>query len=85
MKILPEMLFLGFRLSCLASRWFPKIRKKSPKFKFLKIVFREEFSFQIHNSFSTNSKQNELLLISSINTKIGGIFGGLEDQFWELK
>jgi len=50
-----------------------------------KIAFREEFSFQIYNSFSTNSKQNGLLLISSINTKIGGIFGGLEDQFWELK
>jgi len=43
------------------------------------IAFREEFSFQIYNRFSTNSKQKGFLWISSINTKIGGIFGGLED------
>jgi hypothetical protein len=50
-----------------------------------KIAFREEFSFQMHNRFSTNSKQNGLLLISSINTKIGGTFRGLEDQFLRLE
>jgi len=49
------------------------------------IAFREEFSFETYNTFSTNSKQNRLLLIFSINTKIGGIFGGLEDQFWSLE
>ena len=46
-----------------------------------KIAFWEEFSFQTYKSFSTNSKQNRLLLISSINIKIGVIFGGLEEQF----
>jgi len=46
-----------------------------------KIAFQEEFSFQIYNSFSTISKQNGMLLISSINKKIGMIFEGLEDQF----
>ena len=45
------------------------------------IAFREEFSFQIYNSFSTNSKQNGLLLISSINTKFGGIFGDWKINF----
>ena len=47
----------------------------------LEIAFREEFSFQIYNSFSTNSNQNGLLLISSINTKFGGIFGDWKINF----
>jgi len=50
-----------------------------------KIAFWEEFSFQTYNTFSTNSKQNGLLLIFSINTKIGGIFGGLEISFGDWR
>ena len=68
--------FLDFR----NSSWSQTAQPKNPK-----IAFREEFLFQIYNSFSTNSKQNGLLLISNINTKIGVIFGSLEDQFWRLE
>ena len=53
MKILPEMLFLGFRLSCSASRWFPKIREKSPKLKFFKVVFYQSNSQ--HKSYNENT------------------------------
>jgi hypothetical protein len=44
-----------------------------------KIAFREEFLFQIYNSFSRKSNQNGLVLISSINPKFDAIFGDLED------
>ena len=47
------MLFLGFRLNCLASRWFPKIREKSPKFKFFKVVFYQNNSQ--HKSYNKNA------------------------------
>ena len=47
------MLFLSFRLSCLASKWFPKIREKSPKFKFLKVVFYQNNSQ--HKSYNENA------------------------------
>ena len=53
MEILPGMSFLGFRLSCLASGWFPKIQEKSPKFKFFKIVFYKN-NFQ-HKSYNENT------------------------------
>ena len=86
------VIFINYYFQNLELRWFlPDFRNPSwswsqtAQSKNLKIAFREEFSFQIYNSFSTNSKQNGLLLISSINTKIGVIFEGLEDQFWRLK
>jgi hypothetical protein len=46
-----------------------------------KIAFRKEFSFQIYNSFSTKSKQNGSLLVSAINTNIGGIFEAWKISF----
>jgi hypothetical protein len=58
----------------------PNISFKSPK-----IAFREEFSFQIYHRFSSQFKQNGLPMISSINTNFCGIFGGLEDQVWNLE
>ena len=54
MNILPRMLFLSFQLSCcLASRWFPKIRKNPPKFKFFKVVFYQNSSQ--HKSYNENA------------------------------
>ena len=50
-----------------------------------KIAFQEEFSFQIYDSFSTNTKKNGSFLVSSINTKIGVIFQGLVDKFCTLE
>jgi hypothetical protein len=58
----------------------PNILSKS-----LKIAFREEFSFQIYHSFSSRFKQNGLPSIFSINTNFCGLFGGFEDQVWNLK
>jgi hypothetical protein len=52
----------------------PNISSKNPK-----IAFREEFSFQIYHSFSSQFKQNGLVMISFINTNFCGIFGGLEE------
>jgi hypothetical protein len=42
-------------------------------------------SFQIYHRFSSRFKQNGLPMISSINTIFCGIFGGLEDQVWNLE
>ena len=50
-----------------------------------KLAFQEECSFQIYDSFSTNTKKNGSFLVSSINTKIGVIFQGLVDKFCRLE
>ena len=63
--------------------FFSDFKKPNNIVENLKIAFREEFSVQIYNSFSTNSKQNGLLLISSINTQIGGIFEAWKISFGE--
>jgi hypothetical protein len=57
----------------------PNILSKNPK-----IAFREEFSFQIYHSFSSQFKQNGLIMISFINTNFCGIFRGLEEYVWNL-
>jgi len=59
--------------------FFSDFRKPNNIVENLKIAFREEFSFQIYTIFSNNSKK--IGWTSSINTKIGVIFGGLKDQF----
>jgi hypothetical protein len=50
-----------------------------------KVSFWEEFSFQFYNSYDSNFKQNGFSLMHFIFEKDFIIFGGLEDQVWNLE
>jgi hypothetical protein len=50
-----------------------------------KISFWEEFSFQFYNSYDSNFKQNRFSSMHFIFVKDFIIFGGLEDQVWNLE